>query len=144
MTSQPFAKGRCLCGAVSYTISGEPVRMAQCHCKDCQRASGTGHMSLAFFRAADVAFEGETRSFAVTADSGNVNTRHFCPTCGSRVYTENSARPGVVGIAVGSAEDNDWFAPQTVVYTKRRAGWDLTSTSIPNFDAMPPVPPAQT
>jgi len=44
MPNEPFAKGHCLCGAVSYTINANPLRMAQCHCKDCQRASGTGHM----------------------------------------------------------------------------------------------------
>jgi len=44
MPNEPFAKGHCLCGAVSYTINANLLRMAQCHCKDCQRASGTGHM----------------------------------------------------------------------------------------------------
>src|SRR4249920_3720046 len=98
MSNEPFAKGHCLCGAVSYTINAKPIRMAQCHCKDCQRASGTGHMSLAFFKKDDVAILGKTASYPSTADSGNINTRHFCPTCGSRVYGENSARPGVIGI----------------------------------------------
>jgi hypothetical protein len=143
MTNDPFATGRCLCGAVSYTISGEPVRMAQCHCKDCQKASGSGHMSIAFFKVDDVKIDGPMASYAVTADSGNINTRHFCPSCGSRIASQNSARPGVIGIAVGSADAHDWFAPQAVVYTKWRASWDPTSTSIPNFDAMPPIPPTQ-
>ncbi|MEI9901575.1 MAG: GFA family protein [Hyphomicrobium sp.] len=46
------------------------------------------------FHQQDVTFKGETRSYAVTADSGNTITRHFCPTCGSRLYIESSARPG--------------------------------------------------
>ena len=71
MPSEPFAQGRCLCGAVSYTINAKPIRMAQCHCKDCQRASGTGHMSLAFFKADDVTLRGTTSKYGVTADSGN-------------------------------------------------------------------------
>ncbi len=142
--STPFATGKCLCGAVSYTVKAtEPLRMAQCHCKDCQRASGGGHMSLAFFQAADVEIKGETNSFSVTADSGNTNTRHFCPKCGSRIYGENSARPGLVGISVGCVDDNQWFSPQAIVYAKDRPGWDQTSTDIPNFDAMPPPPPSK-
>ena len=140
MSDSPFATGHCLCGAVSYKINGNPVRMAQCHCKDCQRASGTGHMSLAFFKREDVDLKGETASFAVTADSGNINTRHFCPKCGGRVYGENSARPGVMGIAVGALEDTSWFAPQRIVYVKDRPTWDVTSTDVPNFDMMPPPP----
>jgi hypothetical protein len=51
--------GRCLCGAVTYSINGQPLGMGQCHCKDCQRASGTGHMSLARFKKDDVAINGK-------------------------------------------------------------------------------------
>jgi hypothetical protein len=122
MSNEPFAKGHCLCGAVSYTINAKPIRMAQCHCKDCQRASG------------------KTASYPSTADSGNINTRHFCPTCGSRVYGENSGRPGVIGIAAGCLDKNDWFSAQAVVYTKGRAAWDKTPEDVPNFERMPPPP----
>jgi hypothetical protein len=138
MSNEPFAKGHCLCGAVSYIINAIPIRMAQCHCKDCQRASGTGHMSLAFFKKDDVAIQGKTASYPSTAESGNINTRHFCPICGSRVYGENSGRPGVVGIAVGCLDKNDWFSAQAVVYTKNRPAWDETSKDVPNFERMPP------
>ena len=138
MPDQPFAHGHCLCGAVSYTINAKPIRMAQCHCKDCQRASGTGHMSLAFFKKEDVAIRGTTASFASTADSGNINTRHFCPTCGSRLFGQNSGHPGIINIAVGCVDRNDWFKPERVVYAKDRPDWDVTSTTVPNFDRMPP------
>jgi hypothetical protein len=96
MSNEPFATGHCLCGAVSCTINAKPIRMAQCHCKDCQRASGTGHTSFAFFKHDDVTIHGATASYVSTADSGNIKTGHFCPTCGSRVYGENSGRPGVI------------------------------------------------
>ena len=143
MADKPFATGRCLCGAVTFSISGQPVGTGQCHCKDCQRASGTGHMSLAFFKREDVELKGDTRSFAVTADSGNTNTRHFCPKCGGRVFGENSARPGMMGISVGAVDDNAWFQPQRVVYIKSKPAWDVTATDIPNFDMMPPPPTKQ-
>lgn len=139
MADSDFATGHCLCGAVSYSIKSEPLAGGQCHCKDCQRASGTGHMSLAFFKADDVEITGETASYAVTADSGNTNTRHFCPKCGGRLFGENTARPGLIAVAVGSVDDNAWFQPQRVVYAKDRPDWDSTSTDIPNFDKMPPA-----
>ena len=78
--------------------------------------------------------------YPALCDSGNTNTRHFCPACGSRVYGENSARPGVVGIAVGCVDDNEWFSPHAVVYAGCRPGWDVTSEEVPNFDTMPPPP----
>ena len=139
MSGEVLTTGKCLCGSVSYSVQGDPVRMAHCHCRDCQRASGAGHMSLAFFKADQVDFQGETKAFAVTADSGNVVTRHFCPTCGSRISTQNSARPGLVGLPVGLMEERDWFAPQAVVFTKNCSGWDATPTDIPNFEAAAPA-----
>jgi len=75
--------GQCLCGAVSYSVEGDPLRMAQCHCKDCQRASGTGHMSLAFFKEDQVSIEGTYSEYASVADSGNENIRYgyHCRLC---------------------------------------------------------------
>lgn len=138
MSVAPFAKGRCLCGDVTFEIKSAPLAGGQCHCKDCQRASGTGHMSLAFFKADDITVNGQTASYAVKADSGNTNTRHFCPKCGGRLFGENTARPGVMAVAVGACDDNSWFEAQRVVYVKDKPAWDHTSTDIDNFDMMPP------
>lgn len=132
------ASAKCMCGAISLTVRGQPVGTGQCHCKDCQRASGTGHMSLAFFKKDDVEIRGQTSSFPSKADSGNINTRHFCPKCGSRMYGENSGRPGFMGISAGVFDDNSWFGPQRVVYVKDKPAWDMTATDVPNFDMMPP------
>ncbi len=137
MAEQSFANGHCQCGDVRWRASAAPVRMARCHCADCRRASGTGHMSLAFFTEDTVDIDGEVSGFAATADSGNTNTRYFCPRCGSRLFTRNSARPGVVGIAVGSAENSDWFQPGGVVYLRGRPAWDAEPGDTPAFDAMP-------
>ena len=46
--------GGCACGAIRYEISGEPLVMTDCQCRDCQRTSGTGHGSyLTFADAAE-------------------------------------------------------------------------------------------
>lgn len=132
------AQGGCQCGAISVTVDGPPLRMAQCHCRDCQRASGTGHMSLLFIAEEFVTIKGEATGYDTITDSGNTSTRCFCPTCGSRVFGRNSARPGVLAIPVGIFEDRSWFSPHAVVYTRSRDEWDVTNESIPNFDMMPP------
>jgi hypothetical protein len=139
MAGEIVASGRCLCGDVSFEIKGTPVRMAQCHCTDCQRASGTGHMSNAFFKTENVTMSGTAASFPVTADSGNIVTRYFCARCGSRLFTENTGRPGVYGFAVGCLDNTDWFEPTVVVFAKRRPKWDITSTEIPHFDERQPA-----
>ncbi len=132
------AQGDCLCGAIKVAIDGPAIRMAQCHCRDCQRSSGTGHMSLVFLSEDSVSISGDATGYATTTDSGNTSTRYFCPTCGSRVFGKNSARPGFVAIPVGIIEDRSWFKPDAVVFSRNRDEWDASDTTAPNFEAMPP------
>ena len=131
--------GSCLCGAVRFAVKGRPIRMVQCSCRDCQRASGCGHTPNAIFNAADVAVTGETARYASAADSGTVVTRHFCPTCGGRLFLFSEARPSIIVVAAGAFDDSGWFAPQTMLYTKSRTAWDAFDESVPHFEGMPPA-----
>jgi hypothetical protein len=138
MTDPPFAKGSCCCGAVRLTVNAKPRMMVQCHCLDCQKATGTGHTSNAYFAEKDVSIEGESTGYTIMADSGSEMTRYFCPECGSRMYGHNSEKPDLISIQVGCLEDHSWFIPQAILFSSRRHDWDITSDEIPNFDKMPP------
>ena len=140
MSENQFASGKCLCGKVNYTINAEPLKMAQCNCLDCQRSSGTGHFSLAFFPKDKVSIEGDTSSFTTKADDGPEITRHFCPECGSRLFATNNVNTSLMSIAVGCVDDHSWFKPQAIVYNKRKPAWDCMDASLPAFDEMPPAP----
>lgn len=100
-------------------------------------------MSNATFKEADVEITGTTASYASASDSGNTLTRHFCPTCGARLFLYSKARPGMITMAAGAFDDSSWFEPQFVFYTKRRPRWDKTAENVPNFEAMPPSKPMQ-
>ncbi len=143
MSDNPFVKGQCLCGKVTLKINAEPVRMAQCHCDHCRQSSGTGHMVLAFFPVDTVSVKGETSSYTTIADSGAEVTRHFCPDCGSRLFGKNNAMKKVMGISVGCLDDSSWFKPGAIVYHKRKNDWDFIDESLPQFEGMPPMPPAK-
>ena len=138
MTDAPFATGSCHCGSITLSISEPPKKMVQCHCLDCQKATGTGHTSNAYFAKEDVTIQGEATGYTVTADSGNEMTRYFCPQCGSRMYGHNSQRPELVSIQVGCLEDHSWFSPQVVLFSSRRHDWDITSDEIQNYEKMWP------
>lgn len=124
------AAGHCHCGAVSYKVLGDPVRMAQCHCNACRRITGTGHNVQAFFKKSDVAITGATQTHQSLSDKGNLRTRHFCPTCGSRLFSENERAPDLIGIAAGSFDDSSWFRPQLIVYSAERPVWDVIDPDI--------------
>ncbi|HEY6632843.1 MAG TPA: GFA family protein [Rhizobiaceae bacterium] len=130
--------GGCACGAIRYEISGEPVFSNDCHCRDCQSESGTGHQSHLTFRRDDVKLTGEGSGWDMVADSGQVKTRFFCPTCGSPVYLTFSAMPKFFSVRAASLDDPSRYSPQAVTYAVRRYAWDQVDAGLPRFDGMPP------
>ena len=137
MSDGSFATGKCLCGKVTYSISSSPLRMGQCHCEDCRRTSGTGHISNAFFAASAVTIEGETASYNTDADSGATLTRFFCPSCGSRLFGKNSSKPDAISVTAGTLNNSDWFKPNFIVYNRAKPVWDIMDENVPTFDEMP-------
>ena len=130
--------GRCLCGAVSYQSAADPVMSGHCHCEDCRRSSGTGHCSHLGLPEEGVSISGVTMRYDKAADSGNIVSRHFCPTCGSPMFSRNSGMPGFVFLRASSLDQLDVFKPQMHVYCSRAAKWDRPSEGLPAFETMPP------
>lgn len=131
--------GGCACGAVRYAITAEPVFANHCQCRDCQRASGTGHGSyLTFASRAQVKLTGEARRRDVVADSGNVKTHAFCPSCGSPVFLTFAAAPDLFTVHAASLDDPGRYDPQVVTYGARGHRWDHLDPALPKFDGMPP------
>ena len=113
-------RAACSCGQLHLTIEGEPTRIAMCHCLECQRRTGAVISNQARFRLEQVSFAGKTTAWTRTAESGNVMTYHFCPTCGSTVFWENEGFPGHVTVAIGNFADPN-FQRRPLQCGKRRA-----------------------
>jgi hypothetical protein len=133
--------GRCACGAVHYEADAAPAFSMQCHCRDCQRATGTGHASMAIFPRTSFRLHGEVKYHSVTTDMGHLARRGFCPQCGSPVVGEPGAVPHMIAVHAASLDDPSVFTPSAVLYTKRAHPWDVTSAELPKFEAMMPPPP---
>jgi hypothetical protein len=136
--STPYTGG-CACGAIRYEIAGEPVFSNDCQCRDCQRESGTGHLSHLTFARTGVTLKGEAGHWDMVGDSGNVKTRHFCPTCGSPVYMTFTAMPDMFTVRAASLDDPARYKPQVVTYHVRGHAWDHLDPALPKFDKMPPM-----
>lgn len=130
--------GGCACGEIRYEIAAEPFVMLDCQCLDCQKKSGTGHLSHLVFPRASVKLTGAAKHWDRVADSGNVKTRAFCPECGSPAYMTFKANPDVFAVHAGSLDDPSRFKPQFVTYAVRGHAWDKLDPALPKFDRMPP------
>ena len=136
--AQQVCKGSCLCGAVTYEAKGDPVVALQCHCLDCQKASGAGHVAFAVFPEGAVTIKGTLKKFSTKADSGVMSNRFFCPECGSWVAGRPDSAPGLVALTMATMDDTSPIAVKFRVFDKRRRPWDVIDPAMPAFPAMPP------
>lgn len=123
----------CACGAVTVAFRGRVLSMFMCSCEDCQRATGTGHSTVALASAGDVTVSGEARGFARPSDSGATFTRHFCPACGTPLYGKSSRAPRLVMLPVGlfGAANAGWFVPNQLIFARSHREWDLVAAELP-------------
>lgn len=132
--------GGCACGAVRYQTTSTPIFENHCQCRDCQRASGTGHGSyLTFADRAGMVIAGQVSTWRHPANSGNDKTHAFCPQCGTPLYVTFAAMPDLIAIHAASLDDPGLFSPQAITYASRAQPWDWLDPALPLFAHMPPA-----
>jgi len=135
---RPEFTGGCMCGAVRYRVSAEPLMTRACWCRDCQYlGAGSGTVNIVFLKAA-VRVSGELSDYRSIAASGNVMHRRFCPLCGTPVLSETEARPHLTIARAGTLDDPNRVRPTATIWTASAPGWACIDTSLPQIAAQPP------
>lgn len=134
--------GQCLCGSVKYECAAAPVLSGNCHCKDCQRASGSAYAPTFFVPAGAISIQGEVKYYDTIGGSGRTVSRGFCPECGSPLFSKSEKMPGLIAVRAGSLDDPSQYHPHVDIYVSRAAPWDYISPSAITFPEMPPNPNA--
>jgi hypothetical protein len=132
--------GHCLCGAVSYRLSAEPLVTRICWCRDCQRLAANGSVN-ALVPTMALEISGELSDFPWTADSGNQITRRFCPRCGSHLFANSSARPQFTVIRVGTLDDPSSVRPAMNIWSGSAPGWACLDSTLERVERQPLPPP---
>lgn len=130
--------GGCACGALRYRAAGEPFFSTHCQCRDCQKATGSGHSSLVIYPASAVEQSGTAATWDTHGETGKGKTLAFCPTCGSPVYMTVEIAPDAVAIHAGSLDEPAHFKPQAITYTKSALAWDRHDSTLTKFERLPP------
>ena len=114
--------GGCLCGRIRYLIDSEPIHCGVCHCRDCQRFTGSAFVSAVRVPLDAVHVEGELRVIELAGGSGQPIRRHFCPNCGSSIFGE-PLRSGMINVMAGTLDDPSIFDPSTEVFCDSAHRW---------------------
>ena len=133
----------CHCGALSLACEGEPRKISMCHCRDCQRRTGSAFSVAVFYEREKVHIEnGPTGSFERASASGFPVRFHFCARCGANVYWEAARLPALIGVAIGAFADPDFPCPEQSVWTRDKHHWLDLPEGMASFDANPPPRPS--
>ena len=96
--------GGCLCGAIRYRLTGPSLFVSQCCCKDCQKATGTGHTTIVGIHKDQLRLHGAPATFTNTGETGGKVTRHFCGRCAGRLYTSGDLPGDYIMVQAGSLD----------------------------------------
>jgi hypothetical protein len=130
--------GGCLCGRVRYTVEGEPNFAGVCHCRNCQRYTGSAFEPVMAFPNQAVHVQGNLNTYDDIGDSGKAVHRRFCPNCGSGVVAEVDTMPGVTIVLAGSLDDPAVFKPSMEIFCSSTQPWMLEPSDLrKRFDRMP-------
>ena len=130
--------GGCACGAVRYRLRSEPYDTGWCHCRICQRVSGSGAMVFTTVALADFTVErGADRvgRFASTP----FGERSFCKDCGSPLTIHVRHQPDEIDVAAGTLDDPDAVSPGFHLYWAGAPQWMVCDDGLPRFDALRPT-----
>ena len=123
--SEPTRDGRCLCGAVRYQAPWPPKALMVCHCRNCQKQSGSALSVVAMVARDELALVGEMAMFEDESDAGQPVFRYFCAACGSPLVTDTpSAREGgITFIKAGTLDETSDLEPTVHLWTCRAQKW---------------------
>lgn len=120
--------GKCLCGAVRYSITGEPVFPHFCSCHMCQRWSGSAVVAWVDFPRASVTFSSTEPSLYRTCET---TQRGFCSVCGSGIFAVDDDSD-YISIAMGTLDEPSSIAPESQSFPESAPSWLKVEAVVPD------------
>jgi hypothetical protein len=136
--SQNFAGG-CACGAIRFECNVDPVVALNCHCRDCQRASGGAYSPIVAFPKVSVQLAGEPRYHKVVGKNGKAIERGFCQSCGSQVTMKWERLADFFGLQAGCLDDPSLYKPAMDVFTASAQPWEHMDPNVQKHVGAPPI-----
>jgi len=113
-------EGGCLCGAVRYRISADPLAQSLCHCRSCRLAAGASPVAWLVLPTAGFSFTlGEPIRFKSSSEA----ERTFCGTCGTALTYRDSTSLLSVDVTACSLDRPAAFVPTREIWVTHRLPW---------------------
>lgn len=132
--------GGCLCGRIRFNAEADPILVAVCHCKNCQKQAGTAFTTVIGVPDDSFKVEGILSTYLDSeTGSGTPMQRNFCPNCGSPVTTKATYMPAITWIKAGTLDDVSWVQPAMEIFCDQAQPWVPRFPKMQAFPGMPPL-----
>ncbi len=129
-------EGGCACASVRYRLGSAPMFVHCCHCRDCQRQTGSAFVINALIETGRIApLAGDPQPLAVPTDSGRPHRIFRCPACQTAVWSEYGGRAKLRFVRVGTLDDPAALMPDVHIYVRSKLPWVTLPEGVPAFEA---------
>ena len=130
--------GSCLCGVITYEFNqSEALSAHHCHCRDCQKITGSGKATILLVPSNSLTVSGDLRFYTVEGSAGSHVSRGFCSECGSQLISYVDENPDLKFIKVGSIDDSSWVSISSNFWSSTANPWSPADDSVHCFTHNP-------
>lgn len=131
------ATGGCQCGGVRYVFDGDPLMTYACHCRDCQRRTGSAFSEGILIAADHISIEGALTPWQRVADTGVAKTRQSCASCGNIIFGTADNTPGLMLLQAGTLDDTSAVQPDVHIWLRSAQPWVVVPAGVPSWQTQP-------
>jgi hypothetical protein len=129
-------EGKCACGAVSYRLASAPMFVHCCHCRDCQRQTGSAFVLNALIEADRVSLlSGNLEEVKLPTDSGRGQKVYRCPSCKIAVWSVYGGVDKLRFVRIGTLDNPAALTPDVHIYVRSKLPWVKLPEGVPVFEA---------
>jgi hypothetical protein len=126
--------GGCACGAVRYRLTSEQLVVHCCHCRNCQRQTGSAFVINLLIEADRVdVTSGQPEVVEVPRDDGSRQRIYRCPSCRVAVFSDYGW-PELLFVRGGTLDEPAAVAPDVHIYTRSKLPWVRLPDDTPAFE----------
>lgn len=136
MTTEGFVlEGGCACRGVRYRLTAPPIYVHCCHCRWCQRETGSAFVLNAMIEAERVeVLNGEPLAVMTPSNSGKGQKIVRCPDCMVALWSNYAGAGDALNfVRVGTLDDPDRTPPDIHIFTDSKQPWVILPTDKPSF-----------
>lgn len=133
--SAQIQEGGCACRRIRYRMSGKPLFVHCCHCRWCQRETGSAFVLNAMIEADRVQLlAGDVQTVDTPSHSGRGQRIARCPKCFVALWSHYTAAGDALSfVRVGTLDNPDSQAPDVHIFTSTKQPWMQLPAGVPAF-----------